>query len=93
VSLRIVSLLPSATEIVAALGLEASLVGRSHECDFPRGVERLPVCTAPKVGGADSRAIHDSVSTVLQHHLSVYDVESELLRALASRRCSARCAR
>lgn len=82
-TVRVVSLLPSATEIVVALGLEASLVGRSHECDFPPGVERLPVCTAPKVGGRDSRDIHDSVSTVLQHHLSVYDVESELLRELA----------
>jgi iron complex transport system substrate-binding protein len=80
---RVVSLLPSATEIVAALGLEASLVGRSHECDFPPGIERLPVCTAPKVGGRDSREIHDSVSAVLQHHISVYEVESERLRALA----------
>ena len=48
---RIVSLLPSATEIVCALGFENALVGRSHECDFPRGIERLPVCTQPKVGG------------------------------------------
>lgn len=46
---RIVSLLPSATEIVCALGYESSLVGRSHECDFPRGIERLPVCTESKL--------------------------------------------
>jgi iron complex transport system substrate-binding protein len=79
---RIVSLLPSATEIVCALGFEAALVGRSHECDFPHGIERLPVCTAPKVGGADSRAIHASVSAILQQDISVYRVDAELLRSL-----------
>src|SRR5438876_408739 len=45
---RIVSLIPSSTEIVYALGLSDGLVGRSHECDFPAGVEQLPFCTAPK---------------------------------------------
>jgi iron complex transport system substrate-binding protein len=82
-SLRIVSLLPSATEIVCALGLESSLVGRSHECDFPAGIERLPVCTSPKVGGRDTREIHASVSAILQHDLSVYSVDGALLRELA----------
>ncbi|HEY6931190.1 MAG TPA: cobalamin-binding protein, partial [Thermoanaerobaculia bacterium] len=48
-AVRIVSLLPSATEIVAALGFESQLVGRSHECDFPLGVRRLPVCTSPQI--------------------------------------------
>jgi len=81
--LRIVSLLPSATEIVCALGLESSLVGRSHECDFPHGVERLPVCTAPKVGGRDTREIHASVGAILQNDISVYSFDGELLRALA----------
>lgn len=47
--IRIASLLPSATEIVAALGFEAELVGRSHECDFPSSVERLPVLTRSRV--------------------------------------------
>ena len=63
---RIVSLLPSATEIVCALGFEEALVGRSHECDFPHGIERLPVCTEPKVRGGDTRAIHASVSEILR---------------------------
>ena len=45
---RVVSLIASATEIVAALGHAHALVGRSHECDFPRDVERLPVLTAPR---------------------------------------------
>jgi iron complex transport system substrate-binding protein len=82
VSARILSLLPSATEIVCALGFGRALVGRSHECDFPAGVERLPVCTAPKVGGADTRAIHESVSAVLQTHLSVYSVDAAVMREL-----------
>jgi iron complex transport system substrate-binding protein len=46
---RIASLLPAATEIVVALGLEARLVGRSHECDFPPSVERLPALTRSRV--------------------------------------------
>jgi iron complex transport system substrate-binding protein len=79
---RIVSLLPSATEIVSALGFADALVGRSHECDFPPGVEELPVCTSPKVGGADTREIHASVGAVLQHESSVYDIDAALLREL-----------
>ena len=43
--MRIVSLLPSATEIVCALGLESSLVGVTHECDYPAAVARLPKVT------------------------------------------------
>ena len=46
---RIVSLLPSATEIVAALGFADRLVGRSHECDYPKAVGRLPVCTTARL--------------------------------------------
>ncbi len=45
---RIISLIASATEIVCALGFEKYLVGRSHECDFPESVRKLPVCTEPK---------------------------------------------
>jgi len=83
-SLRIVSLLPSATEIVCALGYESSLVGRSHECDFPPGVERLPVCTESKVHGAmTSEEIHARVDEILRHDISVYRVDAELLRELA----------
>ena len=46
--MRIISLIPSSTEIVCALGYKDQLVGRSHECDFPLGVEQLPVCSEPK---------------------------------------------
>lgn len=82
--MRIVSLLPSATEIVCALGYEHALVGRSHECDFPRGIERLPVCTEAKVSGAlTSEEIHARVGAILEHDLSVYRVDAALLREVA----------
>ena len=82
--LRVVSLLPSATEIVASLGFENALVGRSHECDFPPGVERLPVCTAPKLDASGStEEIHARVEELLSRSLSVYRVDAELLRDLS----------
>ncbi len=82
--LRIVSLLPSATEIVAALGFGDALVGRSHECDFPPGVEELPVLTAPLIDpSGSSREIHEQVGKRLADAASVYRVDADLLRALA----------
>lgn len=81
--LRIVSLLPSATEIAVALGLEANLVGRSHECDFPPAVKALPVCTSTKLEkGLTSQAIEDRVKAIVEKGLSVYDVDAGLLRSL-----------
>lgn len=58
--MRIVSLLPAATEIVWALGLEDDLVGVSHACDFPPGVSGRPVVTRPPGVGAGLPA-HESV--------------------------------
>ncbi len=80
---RIVSLLPSATEIVAALGLGENLVGRSHECDFPAGVEKLPILSAPKIRtDGSSLAIDKRVRAVLEEGLSMYEVDEERLREL-----------
>jgi iron complex transport system substrate-binding protein len=80
---RIVSLIPSATEIVAALGHANDLVGRSHECDHPPGVEGLPALTAPKVPlDGTSREIDARVRSLLDEAMSVYDVDEERLDAL-----------
>ena len=81
---RIVSLIASATEIVCALGFERELVGRSHECDYPSGVARLPACSTSKVRvEASSRAIDDQVWSTVRDGLSVYSVDPELLDRLA----------
>ncbi|MGH6909026.1 MAG: cobalamin-binding protein [Phenylobacterium sp.] len=80
---RIVSLLPSATEIVAALGLADQLVGRSHQCDFPARVEALPVLSATKVNlDGTSRDIDGRVNEIIAQGVSVYRVDADLLRAL-----------
>ncbi len=80
---RIVSLISSATEIVCALGYQEHLVGRSHECDYPPGVTRLPVCTAPKVNPDErSREIDRAVKTILADALSVYRVHVDQLKQL-----------
>lgn len=80
---RIVTLLPSATEIVSALGFEAELVGRSHECDYPPSVVRLPVLTSPKFNVEGSSAEVDRrVRKILSEALSVYRVDVDVLRTL-----------
>ena len=80
---RVVSLIASATEIVCALGAGNLLVGRSHECDFPPEVARLPSLTEPKfpVTGT-SYDIDSRVKAILQEGLSVYRVDAQKLEAL-----------
>ncbi len=80
---RIVSLLPSATEIAVALGFGDRLVGRSHECDFPSDVLQLPPLTASKLQkGLSSAEIDKRVQEIVSQGLSVYEVDAERLRAL-----------
>src|SRR5947209_8416340 len=80
---RIVSLIASATEIVCALGFGDQLIGRSHECDYPEGVKRLPVCTEPKFNvHGTSAEIDQRVKAILRDALSVYQVRTEVLREL-----------
>jgi len=80
---RIVSLIASSTEIVCALGLEDQLVSRSHECDYPPSVSRLPICTAPKFPTEGSSGeIDRRVKGLLQQALSIYRVDADLLRQL-----------
>jgi iron complex transport system substrate-binding protein len=79
-----VSLLPSATEIVYALGLGEELVGVTHECDWPPEVEGKRVVTrATRVRpGARSREIHRRVRDALHGGSSLYALDDELLREL-----------
>ncbi|MBY0404681.1 MAG: cobalamin-binding protein [Cyanobacteria bacterium] len=79
-SARIVTLVPSATEIVCALGFEQELVGRSHECDYPLTVKQLPACTSPHFDGTGSSLeIDTQIKTLVQKALSIYHVEDEIL--------------
>lgn len=81
--LRILSLLASGTEIVAALGLIDQLVGRSHECDFPAEVQKLPVCSRPKIDyQTSSYRIDQQIRTLLKDGLSIYEVDADRLRQL-----------
>ncbi|WP_439696073.1 cobalamin-binding protein [Mucilaginibacter sp. AW1-7] len=80
---KIVSLLPSATEIICALGLQDNLVGRSHECDYPEFVKQLPVCTEANFpDGLSSAAIDVKVKELLADALSVYTVKREVIKQL-----------
>jgi iron complex transport system substrate-binding protein len=81
----VVSLLPAATEIACALGAGGRLVGRSHECDHPPGVERLPAVTAARLPGAaaaPSGAIDRDVRGLLRDALSPFAVDAARLAAL-----------
>jgi iron complex transport system substrate-binding protein len=80
---RVVSLIASATEIICALGARDLLVGRSHECDFPPDVRRLPSLTEPKFRTTGtSYEIDARVKAIVQEGLAVYRVDAEKLEAL-----------
>ena len=83
-SQRIITLLPAATEIVCALGLEEDLVGRSHECDFPESVKQLPVCSEANIpDNLSSADIDKKVKELLYDALSIYTVNREKIKELA----------
>jgi len=80
---RIVSLLASATEIICALGAGEMLVGRSHECDNPDWVKRLPSCSDPAFDvSVSSREIDREVRRRLHAGEPLYQVHGELIREL-----------
>lgn len=82
--MRVISLLPAATEIVAALGGLSDLVGVSHECDFPESVRRLPrVTTTPIDPELPGAAIDGAVRALVAAGRPVIAVDAERLRNLA----------
>jgi iron complex transport system substrate-binding protein len=83
-SLRVCSLLPSATEIVAGLGCADLLVGRSAECNYPPDVARLPVVTAARIetGEMTSMQIDDTVRAAVLEGRSLYAIDEALIRSL-----------
>jgi iron complex transport system substrate-binding protein len=82
-NLRIVSLIPGGTEILAALGLTDAIVGRSHECDYPPEIQDRPVCTQARINtNAPSSEIHDKVNNLLQSALSIYEIKTDVLEKL-----------
>jgi iron complex transport system substrate-binding protein len=82
--IKIISLLPAATEIICALGLKENLVGRSHECDFPETVKNLPACTAANFpDNLSSGEIDQRVKEILKDALSIYTVNSDLIKQLS----------
>jgi len=85
-SLRIVSLLPSATEILAALEADHLLVGRSHECDFPDSLRHLPVLTAQRTGpaGQASSSVGQASGPSKPASLSSADIDRQVREALGA---------
>ena len=80
---KIVTLIPSATEIVAFLGLKQSIVGRSHECDYPKNLDNIVKLTSPKINvDGTSIEIDKQINTILENSLSVYKVDVEQLKIL-----------
>jgi iron complex transport system substrate-binding protein len=82
--MRIVSLLPSATEIICELGLRDQLVGVTHECDYPRSVMSLPKVTKTLIPvDATSREIDALVRDKLGAQSALYTLDMETLERLA----------
>jgi iron complex transport system substrate-binding protein len=82
--MRIVSLLPSATEILFSLGLDAEVVGVSYDCDFPRQVSHLRVVVDSRIPpGLPSLEIDRQVREYVERGESLYIVNSEALRELS----------
>ena len=79
------SLLPSATEIIHAIGLGDALVGRSHECDFPAGVERLPAISTARIDSdaLDPAQIDAAVAAAIADGEQLYGVSADALAELA----------
>ena len=82
-SLRLLSLLPSATEIIACLGLTEQLVGISHECDYPPEIKSRSICTSARLSiHQPSGEIHQEVDKLLAAAASIYEINLDELTRL-----------
>tara|TARA_B100000795_G_scaffold199028_1_gene152886 strand:- start:78 stop:1007 length:930 start_codon:yes stop_codon:yes gene_type:complete len=80
---KIVTLIPSATEIVAFLGEKEFIIGRSHECDYPKDLNKIPKLTSPKIDvDGTSGQIHKQINVILEKSLSAYRVDIKKLKKL-----------
>tara|TARA_Y100000590_G_scaffold420875_1_gene524027 strand:+ start:116 stop:1042 length:927 start_codon:yes stop_codon:yes gene_type:complete len=81
--MKIVTLIPSATEIVSFLGQKKYIIGKSHECDFPRDLSKITKLTEPKINvEGTSGEIHKQIEVILEKSLSVYKVHVDKLKKL-----------
>lgn len=82
--MRIVSLVPNATEILFAIGAGPLVVGRSHECDYPPAAQALPVLTGSALApGLSAGAVDRAVTAQLASGESLYTLDEERVAALA----------
>ena len=85
--MRIVSLIPSGTEIVALLGASDQLIARSHECDYPPRIADLPALTAQKTrydpdAGLDAASVDQQVASAVADNAPLYTLDQRLLAEL-----------
>lgn len=81
--MKIVSLLPSSTEIAFALGLGKEIIGVSHECDFPEEAKSKSVLTRSKINPFKrSDEIDKDVMSIVKNGLSVYEIDEKKLKEL-----------
>lgn len=79
--IRICSLLPSTTEIVCALGLKENLVGITHECDYPLGMDGIPIVTKSLIDHSESTSqqINRHISEAMHSGSGIYAIDNEAL--------------
>lgn len=82
--MRICSFFSSATELLGALGLSRSVVGRSEHCDYPPGIRRAPIIVRSRIASSrlSSRDIHEAVQSMRQRGEHQYDIDTALLKRL-----------
>ena len=82
--MRIVSLVPSASEIICDLGLKKSLVAVSHECNYPASLNELPIITSSSIDNSVPQIqINNLVRTKVAENKSLYEINDQLLNDLA----------